>query len=196
MLDLSQGLNPIHTYLWQPFYSHMVHIVISAKQCWLVLGDTEDGPYFFSFFLPPPAIAHWKRRQQRCIHHSDVIADTLRETSNPKREKKAWNVLIWVSGYHFALARTQFQSYSWSSAFAWVHRKSQDALTVFFLFFFLNPKPFPDYFIFIFCLCSASFLLLPALSPFLSPKLPYKATFLFLILCFVSRDDFFFPSAL
>lgn len=61
-----------------------------------------------------------------------------------------------------------------------------------FLVFFLNPKPFPDYFIFIFCLCSASFLLLPALSPFLSPKLPYKATFLFLILCFVSRDDFFF----
>ena len=49
----------------------------------------------------------------------------------------------------------------------------------FFFFFFLNPKSFPDYFIFIFCLCSASFFLSPALSPFLSPKLPTRQHFFF-----------------
>lgn len=59
------------------FHRHMVHIVISAKQCSAGLGNSEDDLIFPEFTSQKKS-----RKRQRCVHHICVIADTLRETSN------------------------------------------------------------------------------------------------------------------
>lgn len=74
VLDLSQGLNLIHTHFWQPL-----------TVAWLILQSLPtDAVLFFVFFH---SLSHWTKQQKGVVHNDGVIRDTPRWASNWKWER-------------------------------------------------------------------------------------------------------------
>ena len=158
----------------------MVHIVISAKQCWLVLGDTEDGPFSLSSFSPPPSSYSSLKKETAKVYSPQRGNCRHFERNIKPKEGKTDLECIDLSFWPPFYTRTHTISGLFMIKCVRLNAQEITRRSDFTIIIFFNPKPSPDclHFIFIFA-CAVSFFLLPALSPSPVTQTTYKATFLF-----------------